>query len=238
MSEEAGEQEHGEIMKTVLVVAAHPDDETYGAGGTIARHVDEGDSVTVLFMTDGVGARHDQSEMQKEAGRAACRALGVSDVRFADLPDQRMDSMALIDVIIPISGVVNDISPDVIYTHHKGDANQDHRRIFEAVLVAARPVPGASVSELLCFEVSSSTEWGPGSQADWAFLPSVFVNIEPYRDAKRKAIDAYRGTHENEVKPFPHPRSQEAVDACDVARGVSVGMTAAEAFAAVRQLRW
>ena len=224
-------------MKRVLVVAAHPDDETYGAGGTIARHVDEGDSVAVLFMTDGVGARHDESELQKQAGRTACEALGVMDVRFADLPDQRLDSLPLIDVIIPISAVVDELAPTVIYTHHKGDANQDHRRVFEAVLVAARPVPGASVAELYSFEVSSSTEWGPVSMSDWAFLPTVFVDIERYQDQKRKAVDAYRGTHENEVKPFPHPRSQEAVDACDTTRGVSVGVAAAEAFAAVRIVR-
>ena len=177
-------------MKTVLVVAAHPDDETYGAGGTIARHVDQGDAVTVLFMTDGVGARHDQSEMQKEAGRSACRALGVSDVRFADLPDQRMDSMALIDVIIPISNVVNDIRPDVIYTHHKGDANQDHRRVFEAVLVAARPVPSrikrrfGPAAPLLSGAPAPYRYYGPGLQdlsrgpdRSWAPLSSCRVQL-------------------------------------------------------------
>lgn len=220
----------------ILVVAAHPDDETYGAGGTIARHTASGDEVTVLFMTDGVGARHDESDLQKAVGRKACAALGVTDVRFADLPDQRLDEVPLLEVIDPIAAVVRDVAPRVVYTHHHGDANQDHRHVFEAVLVAVRPTPTNAVDEVLCFEVPSSTEWGPTSLGDWAFLPNVFIDIDPYRAAKAEAIDAYRLTHENEVKPFPHPRSQEAVDAFDVARGVSVGMTAAEAFVEIRRL--
>lgn len=224
------------MRSCVLVVAAHPDDETYGAGGAIARHRAAGDEVTVLFMTDGVGARHDRSDRQKQAGRDACWALGVHDVRFADLPDQRLDELPLLELIDPISTVIQEIQPTIVYTHHHGDANQDHRHVFEAVLVAVRPTPTNVVDQVLCFEVPSSTEWAPTSLAGWAFLPNVFVDIAEHRESKAKAIDAYRLTHENEVKPFPHPRSQEAVDAFDVARGASVGMAAAEAFVEIRRL--
>ena len=240
VSETVSEKVSGSVAertsRRVLVVAAHPDDETYGAGGTIARHCHEGDEVTVLFMTDGVGARNDEVEQQKAAGRNACDALGVTDVRFADLPDQRLDELPLLEVIDPVAAVVREVEPAIVYTHHHGDANQDHRHVFEAVLVAVRPTPSNQVEQVLSFEVPSSTEWGPTSLADWAFLPNVFVDVSDHRDAKAKAIDHYRHTHENEVKPFPHPRSQEAVDAFDVARGVSVGMRAAEAFVEIRRL--
>ncbi|MEM9134596.1 MAG: PIG-L deacetylase family protein [Actinomycetota bacterium] len=224
------------MSQAILVVAAHPDDETYGAGGTIARHVAEGDQVTVLFVTDGVTARHDQTDQQRAAGVAACAALGVDDVRFADLPDQRLDGMPLLEVIGPIYALVKELRPTIVYTHHKGDANQDHRRLFEATLVAVRPFGENPVDELRCFEVASSTEWGPASMADWAFLPSLFVDIGDYVDIKAKAIEAYRHTHVSEVPAFPHPRAPESVLAYDTARGVSVGLQAAEAFVSVRRL--
>lgn len=224
------------MPKVVLVISAHPDDETYGAGGTIARHVAAGDRVTVLFMTDGVTARHDVTELQKEAGRKACAILGVHDVRFADLPDQRLDVTPLLEVIDPISAVVNELRPTIVYTHHRGDANQDHRRLFEATLVAVRPFGTNPVEEVLSFEVGSSTEWGPTGLADWAFLPTVFVDVSAHVDQKRAAIEAYRGTHESEVKPYPHPRSPEAVEIYDKQRGISVGMDAAEAFMLIRSL--
>lgn len=224
------------MSKNVLVVAAHPDDETYGAGGTIARHVAAGDNVTVLFMTDGVTARHNVTEPQKAAGREACRILGTEDVRFADLPDQRLDVTPLLEVIDPIMAVVREVEPQVVYTHHKGDANQDHRRLFEATLVAVRPFGSNPVEEVLCFEVASATEWGPTSMADWAFLPSVFVDISPFVETKRQAIEVYRTTHESEVKPFPHPRSPEAIAIYNSARGISVGLESAESFMTVRRI--
>lgn len=220
----------------ILVVSAHPDDETYGAGGTLARHADLGHEVHVLFMSDGVGARHDHAEQQCQAAVNACDALGVTQTHFAGLPDQRLDGMALIDVIDPIYKLVKELRPSTVYTHHKGDVNQDHRTVFEASLVAVRPFGDNPVEQVLCFEVPSATDWGPTAMEDWAFLPSVFVDITRHRANKAKAIDAYRNTHDNEVKPFPHPRSQEAVDALDTARGVSVGMESAEAFMLVRSL--
>lgn len=220
----------------ILVVSAHPDDETYGAGGTIARHAARGDDVVVLFLTDGVGSRHGVAEPQKEAGRAACSALGVIDVRFADLQDQRLDVTPLTEVIDPIYQLVKELRPRIVYTHHKGDANQDHRRAFEATLVAVRPFGDNSVEEVFSFEVASSTEWGPTSAADWAFLPDMFVDVELYAKAKRCAIEAYRLTHESEVKPYPHPRSPEAMCAYNNARGISVGMESAEAFMTIRRL--
>ncbi len=221
--------------RRVLVVGAHPDDEVLGVGGTIVRHLDRGDSVCVLLMTDGVTARHGETEPQKSAARRACALLGVEDVRFVDLPDQRLDGMPLLEVIRPIAAAIRDLEPHVVYTHHRGDANQDHRAVFAATLVAVRPCGEHPVERVLSYEVASSTEWGPPCP-DWAFLPSVFVNIAKTLDAKVAAFEAYRQTFESEVRCFPHPRSTEAVRIRAQATGVVAGMAAAEAFMLIRAL--
>ncbi len=219
----------------VLVVAAHPDDEVLGVGGTIAWHVARGDEVVVLLLTDGVTARHSVTEPQKAAARQACRELGVEDIVFANLPDEGLDGMPLLEIIRPISQLVREVRPRVVYTHHRGDANQDHRAAFEATLVAVRPFGDNPVERVLCYEVASSTEWGPPF-ADWAFLPNVHVDISSTLEAKLRAIEAYRETFQSEIKPFPHPRSPEAVRFYAQQRGITVGMTAAEAFVLVREL--
>jgi LmbE family N-acetylglucosaminyl deacetylase len=223
------------MSQQILVVAAHPDDETYGLGGTIAQHVRQGDRVSVLFLTDGVTARHNQTKMQQKAALAACRELGVQDVHFADLPDQGLDKLPLLEIIQPISLLVKEQRPRVLYTHHRGDSNQDHRAVFRASLVAVRPFGGNPVERVLCYEVPSSTEWGPPF-ADWAFLPNVFVDISDTLEVKQQAVKAYRTTFESEVKPYPHPRSPEAVQINAQQRGIVVGMRAAEAFVLMRQL--
>lgn len=223
------------MSKRILVVAAHPDDEVLGVGGTMAHHVQRGDHVSVLIITDGVTSRHTVTEPQKMAARKACDTLGVHDLRFVNLPDQRLDDMPLLELIKPIADRVKELRPQVVYTHHRGDANQDHRAIFAATLVAVRPFGDNSVEQLFCYEVASSTEWGPPFP-EWAFLPNVFVDISATLELKVEAFKAYRETFESELRPFPHPRSPEVVRINAQHRGVSVGMQAAEAFVLVREL--
>ena len=223
------------MAKQVLVVSAHPDDETYGVGGTILKHVNAGDKVTILILTDGVTARHNEVEQQKIAAQKAGERLGVTDVRFGGLPDQQLDGLPLIEVIKPIHALVRELRPEIVYTHHRGDANQDHRTIFEATLVAVRPFDGNPVRQLYSYEVASSTEWGPPFP-EWAFMPNVYIDISGCLEQKLFAVEAYRDTHQNEVRPYPHPRSPEAVRIYAQQRGVTVGMHAAEAFVLVRQL--
>lgn len=223
------------MSRQILIVAAHPDDEVFGVGGTIACHVSQGDQVSVLFLTDGVTARHRVTDLQKNAARKACSELGVREARFADLPDQRLDELPLLEVIKPITQLMTELHPQIVYTHHRGDANQDHRAVFAATLVAVRPFEGNSVRRILCYEVASSTEWGPPF-ADWAFLPNVYVDISTTLETKLRAVDAYRETFQTEIKPFPHPRSPEAVRTYAQQRGITVGMQAAEAFVLAREL--
>ncbi len=219
---------------TVLVVAAHPDDEVLGCGGSLARHVRLGNRVHVLILAEGATARDDLRDvdarqtdllgLREAAGRAA-GVLGIAAPRFGGFPDNRMDSVAILDVTKRVESVVEEIAPSVVYTHHGGDLNRDHRIVHEAVLTACRPLPGRSVRQLFAFETLSSSEWasesiGPG------FRPRRFVDISVDLDAKLRALECY----EQEMRQFPHPRSHEAVQALARLRGSQVGLMAAEAF--------
>jgi N-acetylglucosamine malate deacetylase 1 len=220
---------------TVLTVAAHPDDETLGAGGTMARLAAMGHEVWVCILTDGVTARHRHVEQQKECAMRAADILGVANVVFCGLPDQQLDTVPLLDVIAPIEKCIGELRPDVVLTPFKEDANQDHRIAFQASLVAARPVPGTCVRRLLCYETASSTEWAPPFAASM-FSPNVFVDITSTLAAKLGAMASYEKTFSGELRPYPHPRSYEALDAYARRHGAVAGVHAAEAFMLVRQL--
>ena len=225
----------GDVPTRVLVVAAHPDDETLGAGGTIPRHVARGDDVLVCLMSDGVAARHDQSDLQRRCAEKACGVLGVRDVVFCDLPDQGLDALPLLDVIRPIEDCVREFRPQIVYTHYMEDVNQDHRAVFRATMVATRPVGGSPVRKLLCFETRSSAEWAPPFSGN-VFAPNVFVDVSDTLSLKIEALSVYEHTHVSEIHPYPHPRSYEGVRIYAQRHGVTVGLSAAEPFMLVRQL--
>ncbi|WP_308916534.1 PIG-L deacetylase family protein [Jannaschia sp. LMIT008] len=217
------------MPRDVLVVAAHSDDEALGCGGTIARHAGAGDRVRLLFLTDGVGARGDGGAApRRDAARAAAAVLGAADVVQLDFPDNRIDAVPLLDVVQAIEGAAG--APDLIYTHHGGDLNVDHRICHRAVLTAFRPMSGSPVRAILGFEVASSTEWAFGTPDP--FQPQHFVDIAATLDAKMRALDCYAA----EMRDFPHPRSARALRALAEWRGASVGLAAAEAFTVIRQI--
>ena len=219
----------------VLVVAAHPDDETFGVGGTIARYSEQGNEVWVCILTEGVTSRHQHIELRKECASKACQVLGVRKVVFGDLPDQRLDALPLIDVIRPIQECVNELKPDIVFTHFKGDVNQDHRIAFQATMVATRPFGDNTVRRLLCYETPSSTEWAAPFTGS-VFAPNVFVDISATLGKKIRAMEMYANTYISEVKAYPHPRSCEAVKLYARRWGVTVGLEAAEALMLVREL--
>jgi len=223
------------MAKTILVVAAHPDDEVLGCGGTIARHVAEGDAVHVIFMADGVGSRNGELghelEKRKLAKKSALQIMGVSSSHSLKFPDNRMDSIPLLDIVQSLESLIVEIQPSIIYTHHHGDLNVDHRITHQAVLTACRPQPGNTLREMLTFEVMSSTEWAGAAQP--AFVPNVFVDISEHWLKKLKALEAY----DLEMRPAPHSRSIEHLDALARHRGMCVGMERAEGFELIRKLR-
>jgi LmbE family N-acetylglucosaminyl deacetylase len=223
------------MADTVLVVAAHPDDEVLGCGGTIARHIASGDAVHVVFMTDGVSARvgvaAQACEERRAATEKAMQGLGVGDWSSLTFTDNRMDGLPLLDIVQPLERLIHDIRPRTVYTHHHGDLNVDHRITHQATMTACRPVPGQSVREILAFEIMSSTEWAAvGSQR---FEPNLFVDIDAYWPLKRRALEAYG----HEMRDWPHSRSLQHLDILAQHRGSCVGWARAEAFALLRCLR-
>ena len=223
---------------SVLILAAHPDDEVLGCGGTIAKLAHQGLAVHVAFLADGVSSRSGDPTAQQDdlisrrmAAQKACDILGVKSVYFGDFPDNRMDTIALLDIIKPIETLVTKFQADTVFTHHAGDMNIDHRRIHEAVSVACRPQRGHPVKKLLCFEVPSSTEWQLSGAAP-TFAPNWFVDISDTLDRKLAAVEAYAA----ELRPWPHPRSRRGVEHLARWRGAIVGFDDAEAFMLGRQL--
>ena len=226
------------MAKSILILAAHPDDEVLGCGGTIAKMVDEGAVVNVAFFADGVFsregdqvARAGELKIRRSTAKKACDILGVKSVVFGDFPDNRMDTVALLDIAKVVESQIAEYQPDTVFTHHAGDVNIDHRRIHEAVVTACRPQSGHSVKTLLCFEVPSSTEWQlPGSAPP--FMPNWFVNISATINRKMAALEAYA----TELREWPHPRSIQGIKHLAHWRGATVGVDAAEAFILGRKL--
>ena len=225
---------------SVLVLAAHPDDEVLGCGATMARLAAEGHAVDVVIVAEGATSRdadrqpdtrRDELSALTSAARHAGEILGVRSVDLLGLPDNRLDSMDRLSLIKAVEAVVARIQPNTVFTHHAGDVNIDHRRLHEAVVTACRPQPGHCVRRLLFFEVASSTEWQPPGSAP-AFQPAVFYDVADTLAAKRQALAAYA----SEMRPWPHARSLEAVEHLARWRGASVGVVAAEAFMLGREV--
>jgi LmbE family N-acetylglucosaminyl deacetylase len=224
-----------ESIKSALVVAAHPDDEVLGCGGTIASLAKAGIAVRIAFLADGVGARKNNSEaaathdavLQARVTSAdhASALLGAEIVYRGDLPDNRLDTVPLLDVVKIVERLVDELLPDIVFTHHVGDLNVDHRQVHRAVVTACRPQLGHPVRGLLFFEVPSSTEWQPPGSGP-AFVPNWFYDVSATLTAKRAALEAYAV----EMRGWPHSRSYEAVEHLARWRGASIGVDAAEAF--------
>ncbi|OAB58145.1 GlcNAc-PI de-N-acetylase [Phormidium willei BDU 130791] len=223
------------MSKRTLVIAAHPDDEVLGCGGSIAAQNSQGNSVQVMFLADGVSSRGGEAsaELQRrhDAAHTAAELLGIESVSFADFPDNQLDTVPLLRVVQRIEERITQYQPDTILTHHAGDVNIDHQCVHQAVITACRPQPGYPVKTLLFFEVPSSTEWQPPGSAA-AFLPNWFIDISDTLERKLEALAAYS----EELRDFPHPRSVEAVEALARWRGATVGVRAAEAFVLGRRI--
>jgi N-acetylglucosamine malate deacetylase 1 len=213
---------------SVLVIAAHPDDETLGCGGTIARHVAMGDEVYLLFIADGETGRIMAAKPNRNIpALAASKILGAMPPMFLDWREQMLDTVPLIEITRAIEAKIDMIQPTIVYTHHAGDLNKDHRIVHEAAMTALRPLPSAPTREIYTFEVLSSTEWGSG------FTPNHFVCISAFMNMKLDALKCYG----DDMREPPHPRSVMGVSNLAKSRGNSVGIHFAEAFMTMRTIR-
>jgi N-acetylglucosamine malate deacetylase 1 len=218
----------------ILIVAAHPDDEVLGMGGTIATHAKIArDAVRIVCLTDGSSSQYpgdDARRLRKndEALHAAA-ALGVTDYVHLSFPDMRLDSMPHVDINRAIEEQVVEFQPNTVYSVHP-DVNLDHRAVFRSVMVATRPTPEQCVRRVLTFAPTSSVEWTASSE-NW-FVPNWFMDISATLDAKLEAFAYY----ETEQRPFPHPRDARALRATAEFYGASVGCEFAEPFVLVRSV--
>lgn len=223
------------MTKIVLVIAAHPDDDILGCGGTIAKLTQDGSKVHIVFLADGESSRDDITDInsliqqRKQNAKKALKILGCDSIEFLDFPDNRLDSLDLLDIVKKIEGFIDAYKPCAIFTHYAHDLNIDHQITHNAVVTACRPQPGYCVKELLFFEVPSSTEWNLSK----AFMPNYFVDISSTLSLKVDALNAYK----NEMKLFPHPRSIKAIESLACYRGASSGCEAAEAFIIGRKIK-
>jgi len=226
-------------MSSVLVVAAHPDDEVLGCGATIAG-LSRTTKVDVAILGEGITSRHEQRQHADptaltslhEKAKAVAALLGAKSITLEKLSDNRFDEVALLDIVKIVEGLIARFNPAVIYTHHPGDLNIDHALTFRAVLTATRPTPGYPVKEIYAFEVNSSTEWA-FQQIQPTFQPNVFVDVTSTIETKIRAMRLY----ESEARPFPHPRSPEALRAQAHRWGSVAGLEYAEAFQLIRSVR-
>lgn len=215
------------MSRRVLVIAAHPDDELLGCGGTLALHTRAGDEVTAVIACEGESLRYGPSGIgQGEHMRRAGHTLGLKESRPLGFPDQRLDTQSLLDLIVPLERTVRELRPAVVYCQFGGDANQDHELLFRAALVATRPIE-PFIEAVYAFDTASSTEWGyPRS-----FVPDTWVDISTTLEQKIAAMACY----ESEVRPYPHPRSLDALRHRAHAWGNQCCMDAAEVFMTVRR---
>jgi LmbE family N-acetylglucosaminyl deacetylase len=216
----------------VLVVAAHPDDEILGAGATLARHVDQGDEVHACVLSEGATSRYADAMVNElvDCGKKAADVIGFVSLRFEQLPDQRLDTLPLIQVTQTIEELVDAVRPEVVYTHFPWDVNSDHAVAARCVWTACRPYRFPFVKLIAAFETPSSTEWAlPGEQH--RFEPQRFVDVSATLARKFEAMRCYH----TELRDYPHPRSIRALQERAAYWGSTMGMAAAEPFLVLRE---
>ncbi len=222
----------------ILVIVAHPDDEVLGCGGTIARLTSEGYEVFTLILGEGITSRdnkRDEKDIEKDISELKAQAqkanhiLGVKRVFSFDFPDNRFDTVALLDIIKVIEKVKNEIKPDTVFTHHAQDLNIDHKIVFEAVMTATRPLSLESVKEIYSFEILSSSEWSFTAE----FLPNTFFDITKTLDIKIRSMKEYS----NEIREYPHPRSIDGIRLNAQNWGLKTGIKYAEALKLIRNIK-
>ena len=222
------------MNKKILIIAAHPDDEILGAGGTLLKHQMAGDEIYCLILGEGLNSRGEASatalkKLQQDSLEAG-KIIGFKETFFSNLPDNSFDSVSLLSIIKVVEDYIGQIKPEIIFTHHDNDLNIDHRRTFQAVITACRPGGSDCPKEIYTFETLSSTEWQ--AKTSRPFAPNTFVDIEEVIDQKIEALKKYT----SEIREYPHPRSAEGLRILAQYRGLESGLKLAEAFCLIKKI--
>jgi LmbE family N-acetylglucosaminyl deacetylase len=217
----------------VLVVSPHPDDEVLGAGGTIARLASEGNDVTVAIVTKGWEPLFADSQVEqvRAESRAAGKVLGVKSLRFMDLPVTKLNEIPKHQLNKEFEQLVSEEEPELVFIPFRGDRQEDHRQVFDACMVALRPLVGRKCTKrILCYETVSETHWS-AAYVEPHFEPQLWVDISKYLSTKLEAMRRYK----SQLRQEPDARSLEAISSLAKWRGSVVGMPAAECFVVVRE---
>ncbi len=216
----------------ILVVAPHPDDEILGCGGIIAKHVNENDDVYICIVTKGISELYDENSIQalRKEAKNAHEYLKIKETIYLDFPAPKLDNYDSYKIANAIKEILNEKRIDILYLPHRGDIHKDHRIVYEAGIVAARPI-NSTVKTIMAYETLSETEWAPPFGDD-AFIPTVFIDIEKYLEDKIRAFKYYK----SQLRNFPNPRSIEGIATLAKFRGATIGLKAAEAFMVVRNI--
>ncbi len=226
------------ITKKILIIAAHPDDEVLGCFGTVGRLIQEGYEAYTLILGEGKTSRDLQRNVEHKKDELAVldeeilkanAIIGIKQVFTCNFPDNRFDSVDLLDIVKEISRIKESIQPHIIFTHHEHDLNIDHQITYKGVVTATRPIEDECVKEIYSFEVLSSTEWA----YPLSFAPDTFFDISSTIQLKIDAMSHY----ESELREYPHPRSLQGIKLLAQNRGMSVGVYFAEAFKTIRVVK-
>lgn len=224
------------MHKKILIVAAHPDDEVLGCFGTVARMIKEGHEAYTLILGEGKSSRDKEIKdlegelhLLKNESKEANATIGIKKLFIEQFPDNRFDSVYLLDLVKAVSKVKDEIKPDIIFTHYEHDLNIDHQLTYKAVITATRPMEDESVKEIYAFEVLSSTEWN----YPLSFTPDTFFDISDTIELKLKAMKAY----DSELRDYPHPRSLKGIELNAQYHGMRVGREYVEAFKSIRVIK-
>lgn len=223
------------MKKTILIIVAHPDDETISMAGTIRNHINNGDKVFAISMTDGVSARNNSKDREiidrKKFAIKASEIIGFKWLKFFSFDDNCLDKYNLLEIVKTIEKIKIQIDPNIVYTHSSADLNIDHLILHKAVLTAFRPLPNEKCEEIRLFEIASSTEYGTQTKIG-NFTPNLFISIKEYWSYKKEALNAYK----KELRKNPHPRSISQIKNLAKFRGSQVGEEMTEAFEVVRKI--
>jgi len=226
------------MSKKILIVASHPDDEVLGCFGTVARLIKEGYEAYTLILGEGKTSRDKQRVVKNKIDELkllnteihkANKVIGIKKVFIESFPDNRFDSVDLLDIIKVISKVKEEVEPNIIFTHFENDLNIDHRITYQAVTTATRPMEDECVKEIYSFEILSSTEWN----YPLSFSPDTYYDISNTIDLKIDAMKEYK----SELCEYPHPRSLESIGLNAKYQGMRVGKEYVEAFKCVRIIK-
>ncbi len=223
----------------ILVVAAHPDDDVLGCGGTLAKAKSLNANIKILYLGEGVTSRFNDEDLNSKKVKKAqiirknecinsLKTLGIDQYIFENRLCTRFDELPLLNLVKSIETVIKKFKPTLILTHNNSEVNIDHKLTYEAVEVATRPNKKTSIKQVYSFEIICSGNW----KYYKTFSPSTYIDISKFFKKKLEAWSKYK----KENNKYPHPRSNKGLEILARYRGLQSFLELAEAFKLEREI--